>query len=181
MRIQTAALHLGMLLSLITCSAGGGGSNTKNSATSENITVTIGKFGASISGTYARWWGGVKGPDGMIYGVPFGENDILVIDPLTSTAIRSTMGANLSGSSKWASGCLGPDGKIYCVPYDAPDVLVIDTVAKRAYRTNFDQNLTDLHKWAGGVLGADYPDVGVFEMLGKCYEIETNCEGNLAH
>jgi hypothetical protein len=124
-------------------------------AVSKEPSVTIGKFGASISGTEAKWWGGVMGPDNKIYGIPFNAADILIIDPLTNTATRSTMGANISGSNKWASGCLGPDGKIYCAPFSAPDVLVIDPVAGTAVRTNFGLDLSGSVKWAGAVVGAD--------------------------
>ena len=121
-------------------------------ATTTDMLVTISKLGASISGTSDKWWGGVRGPDGKIYGIPYGAEDILIIDPATNSATRSTLGANLSGLSKWANGCLGPDGKIYCVPYDAPDVLIIDPKAGTAIRTSFGLNLTDTDKWAGAVL-----------------------------
>src|SRR5471030_2285399 len=78
MRIQMATLYLGLVFNLAACAAGGGGTGgaTNVPAASKDISVTIGKFGASISGTNAKWWGGVRGPDGKIYGVPFGENDI---------------------------------------------------------------------------------------------------------
>ncbi len=123
--------------------------------TTMDIAVTIGKFGADISGTEAKWWAGVRGPDNRIYGIPYGADDILIIDPAADTATRRTMGASISGSSKWASGCLGPDGKIYGVPYDAPDVLIIDPIAGTAVRTDFGLDLTGDAKWAGAVLGAD--------------------------
>ncbi len=124
-------------------------------AATKELSITIGKFGASISGTESKWWGGVRGPDNKIYGIPFNAVDILIIDPVTNTATRSTMGANISGSNKWASGCLGPDGKIYCAPFNAPDVLIIDPVAGTAVRTNFGLDLSGSVKWAGAVLGAD--------------------------
>ena len=124
-------------------------------AAAEGIYVSIDTFGASIPETNAKWWGGVKGPNGKIYGIPYDADDVLIIDPATNTAKRSSMGPSLSGSSKWASGCLGPDGKIYGVPYNAPDVLVIDPAAGTAVRTDFGLNLSGSSKWAGAVLGRD--------------------------
>ena len=126
-------------------------------ATTVELSVTIGQFGTSISGTENKWWGGVKGPDGKIYGIPYNAKDILIIDPLTNTATRSTMGADFSDvvSNRWASGCLGPDGKIYSAPFNATDVLIIDPLAGTAVRTNFGLDLSGNVKWAGAVLGAD--------------------------
>ncbi len=124
-------------------------------AAAKDIDVSVGTFGASFPETYPKWWGGVRGPDGKIYGIPYSANDFLIIDPATNTATRRAMGADLTGSSKWASGCLGPDGKIYGVPYDAPDVLVIDPAAGTAVRTDFGLDLSDSEKWAGAVLGRD--------------------------
>jgi hypothetical protein len=82
-------------------------------------------MGASLSGSL-KWLGGVLGPDGKIYGIPFSSTDILIIDPVTSTATRSAMGASLSGSGKWIGGVLGPDGKIYGIPHDSTDILRIE-------------------------------------------------------
>jgi len=119
------------------------------------LVVTIGQFGAKLSETNSKWWGGVKGPDGRIYGIPYSATDILIIDPRTDRATRSTMGEKLKGGSKWASGCLGPDGKIYAVPYHASTVLIIDPIAGTATQTDFGLDLNDKAKWAGAVLGLD--------------------------
>jgi hypothetical protein len=61
-------------------------------------------MGATLSGS-GKWWGGVVGPDGKIYGIPYNAADILVIDPVAGTASRTAMGATLSGSGKWVGGC----------------------------------------------------------------------------
>ena len=42
--------------------------------------ATRSAMGAALSGTY-KWYGGVLGPDGKIYGIPFNAADILIIDP----------------------------------------------------------------------------------------------------
>ena len=81
-------------------------------------------MGADLSGS-TKWFGGVLGPDGKIYGIPFNSTDILIIDPIAGTATRSAMGASLSGTEKWVGGVLGPDGKIYGIPFDLPAILAI--------------------------------------------------------
>ncbi len=129
--------------------------------TTKDLYVTIGQFGISINETDSKWWGGVRGTNNKIYGIPFNAEDILIIDPATNTATRSTMVADMTGTNKWASGCRGPDGKIYCVPYGAPDVLIIDPVAGIALRTDFGLDLRDTNKWAGAVLGADKKIYGI--------------------
>ena len=85
-------------------------------------------MGASLNGAN-KWYGGVLGPDGKIYGIPVNATDILIIDPVAGTATRSAMGASLGETNKWIGGVLGSDGKIYGIPYNATDILIIDPVA----------------------------------------------------
>jgi len=87
--------------------------------------ATRSAMGASLSGS-DDWAGGVLGPDGKIYGIPYAASDILIIDPVAGTATRSAMGASLSGSNRWYGGVLGPDGKIYGIPYGSSDILTIE-------------------------------------------------------
>jgi hypothetical protein len=72
-------------------------------------------LGATLTGNN-KWFGGVLGPDGKIYGIPSDSTDILIIDPIAGTATRSNMGATLTDTSKFVGGVLGPDGKIYGIP-----------------------------------------------------------------
>jgi len=85
-------------------------------------TATRTAMGADLTGS-DKWYGGVLGPDGKIYGIPRNATDILVIDPVAGTATRTAMGADLTGSDKWYGGVLGPDGKIYGIPLTATDIL----------------------------------------------------------
>jgi hypothetical protein len=82
-------------------------------------------MGVSLSDS-SKWIGGVLGPDGKIYGIPYSSADILIIDPVAGTATRSAMGVSLSDSNKWYGGVLGPDGKIYGIPRNSTDILIID-------------------------------------------------------
>jgi len=116
------------------------------------IIATRETFGADLSGDM-KWQGGVLGPDGKIYGIPYNATDILIIDPVAGTATRSDMGASLQGSAKWSDGVLGPDEKIYGVPFNATDILIIDPVAGTATMWNMGAVLIGTEKWRGGVAG----------------------------
>ena len=108
-------------------------------------------MGANINGS-GKWWGGVLGPDGKIYGIPYNSPTILIIDPVAGTATRTNMGADLTGSSKWAGGVLGPDGKIYGIPFASEDVLIIDPIAGTATRSAMGADFSGGSKWQGGTL-----------------------------
>lgn len=140
------------------------------------------------AGQTSKWFGGVLGSDGKIYGIPYNQTDILIIDPLTNTASRSLMGmkfvernqtagfaadvtwnTSLSGINKWCGGILAPNGKIYAIPYNATDFLIIDPANNTATRSKLgmDSNITSsltlsgAAKWAGGVLAPDGKIYGI--------------------
>ena len=64
--------------------------------TFNDITTTFG----SLSGV-GKWVGGVLAPNGKIYGIPYNNTSVLVIDPDTNT---TTTFGSLSGSNKWFGG-----------------------------------------------------------------------------
>jgi hypothetical protein len=109
-------------------------------------------LGANLT-DYYKWMGGVLGNDGKIYAIPNNSTDILVINPLTQTADRTTINStSLLGTDKWVGGILSTDGKIYCIPYDAQNILIIDTNNNKLEITNFGTSITGLNKWSGAVL-----------------------------
>ena len=71
-----------------------------------------------------KWRGGVLGPDGKIYGIPYKSDTVLIIDPVAGTVDTTTI-TGLTGSYKWIGGVLGPDGKIYGIPYGSESVIII--------------------------------------------------------
>jgi hypothetical protein len=125
--------------------------------------ATRSALGATLTDS-GKWYGGVLGSDGKIYGIPYNAPDVLIIDPVAGTATRSALGATLTDSDKWVGGVLGPDGKIYGIPVNSTDILIIDPVAGTATRSALGATLTDSGKWYGGVLGPD----------GKIYGIPVN-------
>ncbi len=76
MKIQSGALCLAPVLSLLVCA----GSDLNNKTATANISVTIGTFGARLSGTANKWWGGVRGPDDKIYAIPYGSEEIILVE-----------------------------------------------------------------------------------------------------
>lgn len=101
-----------------------------------------------------RYAGGVLGPDGLIYFVPYSSDVIGVYDPISNILNNNTdLGAGLSsGGFKWIGGCLAPNGKIYCVPNNATDILIIDTLSGTASTSTMGAIISGTANWRGGVL-----------------------------
>eukprot|EP01052_Picozoa_sp_SAG31_P063547 SAG31_NODE_22470_length_524_cov_4.200000_1_plen_141_part_01 len=74
----------------------------------------------------------VVGGDGKIYGIPWGADSVLIIDPATETADTTSISGVASGDGKWFGGVLGGDGKIYGIPRNVDSVLTISVVGCRA-------------------------------------------------
>jgi hypothetical protein len=76
------------------------------------------------------WIGGVLAPDGKIYGIPWNDNSVLIIDPETNTADTTTITGITDPS---LGGVLGPSGKIYAIPITQTSVLAIDPHANGSW------------------------------------------------
>ena len=84
---------------------------------------------AQVGAGKAKWYGGILGPDGNMYCVPFAATRVLRV--LTKEDRAELIGPELSGGGarggyKWHGGCLGPDGRVYGFPMNANSVLRID-------------------------------------------------------
>jgi len=93
--------------------------------------------------------GGILGPNGLLYGIPFHSPRVLEYDPLTR---RTTyIGINLKKyNCTWWHGCLCPDGKIICFPWTGGKLLVIDPMRRSVRVVSTNMNLQD-SGWIGGV------------------------------
>lgn len=124
-----------------------------NSTTNAND-VKYNNMGVSLT-DLDKWYGGSLAQNGKIYCAPFDATDILVIDPIKNTAIRTNMGLDLSGDAKWKGSVLAPDGKIYCIPYTATDFLIINPLEESAIRSTLGLDFSSAYGWESGILHAN--------------------------
>jgi DNA-binding beta-propeller fold protein YncE len=104
---------------------------------SDNSFSTFGAFTPSTNITYptgSSYFGGVLGPNGKIYTVPYNHSLLRVVDPENDTV---SVIATVTGSQKYGGGSLGPDGNIYMFPNYATNILVINTLNNNVFNINF--------------------------------------------
>ncbi len=79
-------------------------------------------------GGSSDYLGATLHPNGNIYLIPSGAQNVGVYTPSTNTFSSTTTGLTglPSGAAKWYGGCLAQNGKIYCAPYNHNSVLIID-------------------------------------------------------
>jgi len=106
------------------------------------------QFGAMGSGDSFR--GGVRGPNGKLYGIPSASTYVAVVD--TNTDTITTIGSLPSTVEKYAGGVLAPNGKIYCYPSRGSDILVIDTNTDTVSTLGTFLATTYSFKFTGGAL-----------------------------
>jgi len=125
-------------------------------------------------GLQNKWYGGIVGRDGCIYGMPYTATGVLQIDPRTDTV--RILGNYPEGGYKWHGGLLAHStGVIYAFPAHSNEVLYVDTNTKECsnsglenddqswrvstipiQRNEEDSDPHDLrYKWLGGSYGAD--------------------------
>merc|ERR1719491_175456 len=100
-----------------------------------------------------KWRGGVRAPDGNIYGVPYNSNQILCIN-VTNQSI-SLVGDRHLGNRKWDGGTVAEDGCIYFSPYSAKEVLRFNPVDQSTTRMVSTKVSGAYAKWSGTALGHD--------------------------
>jgi len=115
----------------------------------EPVVRTLGAGSFSGSGLYV---GGVLGPDGHVYGMPFDATEVLDFDPSTEGI---TFFGDLPGGQKFAGGALGPDGVIYACPGRADQWLAIDPVARTATLFGPIMDPTIDHAYVGAIAALD--------------------------
>jgi DNA-binding beta-propeller fold protein YncE len=128
-----------------------------------NIINKFEKVYEDISGS-EKYGGGVLGPNGNIYTVPFKATHILEIDSrknLISEIEIIDNGNNILDMrdvanqqiNKYLGGIVAQNGKIYFIPYDAQGILVFDPYTREHNILQPEAiNLSGLAKYAGGIL-----------------------------
>lgn len=134
-------------------------------------TATVTSFASPILATADKWVGGVLAPNGKIYGIPFGTNNILVIDPATESA--ATLASPVSGGSKWFGGVLAPNGKLYGIPQTNDNPLLIDP-EMNTISTFASSVIGANNKWTGGVLAPDGKIYGIPRQDNNVLIIDSN-------
>ena len=105
-----------------------------------------------------KYYGGLLGGDGCIYGVPQCADGVLKIDPATQEV--TTFGA-VPGGWKWHGGVVAEDGTIWGIPSNSDEVLRIDPFNEELSMLPFDYTYTCHHradgkyKYLGAVLAGD--------------------------
>lgn len=99
-----------------------------------------------------KWYGGITGEDGCVYGIPYRSGAVLKIDPSNDSA--KLIGPNYGiGKYFWHGGILR-NGKIYAHPSHSAYVLAIDTRKESSgviselpiHRAKYDEDKTSNYK-----------------------------------
>jgi streptogramin lyase len=101
----------------------------------------------------AKYFGGVLGPNGLIYFVPWRVNNIGVLNPSTSSFTTIDISNTISSDWKYIGGVLGPNGLIYFVPYHAHNIGVLNPSSSSFTTIDISNIISSDWKYAGGVLG----------------------------
>ena len=120
----------------------------------------IGPFLKSNNMTKNKWYGGIKGFDNAIYGIPYSSPHVLRIDSNTDEV--SLLGNLTSERYKWHGGVLSPiNGCIYGIPSHTNTILKINTTDSTITLLPTPLNyynqttLEQKYKWGGTVIGQD--------------------------
>ena len=135
----------------------------------------------SISYSY---FGGVLGPNGLIYFVPGGSGSIGVLNPVSSSFTTTDISNRDSRYNvKYIGGVLAPDGLIYFVPFDADNIGVLNPASSSFTTIDISNSISLNRKYAGGVLGTNgliYFVPYVADNIGKLHLSNTNPAYNVA-
>ncbi len=130
------------------------------------------EIGPSLSEGQNKWYGGILGADGCIYGMPYTAMGVLRINPKNDKV--EVLGNYPSGGYKWHGGLLAKStGVIYAFPAHSNEVLCVDTnnhshnddgLEDQSWRVStipIHRHVNDRddhklqYKWLGGSYGAD--------------------------
>ncbi|EGD79276.1 hypothetical protein PTSG_09693 [Salpingoeca rosetta] len=104
-----------------------------------------------VVNTFDAWSGGVLANNNKIYGIPYNEHDVLVIET-TSNTVSKILLQGASGDHMWQGGVLAGNGKIYACPNDATSVLTINPATNSATTSVITGLGLAGDKWSGGAL-----------------------------
>eukprot|EP00615_Pteridomonas_danica_P004480 CAMPEP_0114346264 /NCGR_PEP_ID=MMETSP0101-20121206/12911_1 /TAXON_ID=38822 ORGANISM="Pteridomonas danica, Strain PT" /NCGR_SAMPLE_ID=MMETSP0101 /ASSEMBLY_ACC=CAM_ASM_000211 /LENGTH=447 /DNA_ID=CAMNT_0001482769 /DNA_START=232 /DNA_END=1575 /DNA_ORIENTATION=- len=129
--------------------------NSKNFGDEELVVVLSGILKGEM-----KWQGGVKAPNGLIYGIPSNTKEVLCLNP--TQEIVTTFGQlepydeisqsnDYSDSGLWFNGVYSKStNKIYGIPFNASQFIEIDPMLNTVKRIS-NIILMGKNKWRGGV------------------------------
>lgn len=97
-----------------------------------------------------KWSGGVKGPTGLIYAIPFNADSVLIINPTVNSWDVTTFRDLTTFPGKWAGGVISHTGHIVGIPHSFNSVLLLDPSTNTTDITSI-TTPDGKEKWAGGV------------------------------
>jgi hypothetical protein len=111
-----------------------------------------------------KWYGGIPGNDGCVYGIPYRASAVLQINTANDSA--RLVGPNYGVQKYYWHGGINVAGRIYAHPSHAETVLVIDTTSRDAnaieikelpiqYHDEQSASTKQSYKWLGGAVGTD--------------------------
>lgn len=130
------------------------------------ITDACDFIGPSYNGQN-KFYGGILGMDGCVYGIPYTGSGVMRIDTRTDLVdlLEIPSGGAYTGKWRWHGGVYCPqNGCIYAFPSHADCVLKIDTTDTKKSgelsliaieRAPYDDDPVCRYKWLGGCLGVD--------------------------
>ena len=104
-----------------------------------------------------KFRGSVLANNGKIFGIPYHDTRVAIIDPNANTMDLTTITGLIGGgdnSYSWRGGVKAEDGRIFGVPYYADCVLIIDPATEAADETSLCLSPTD-NRWAGAALSSN--------------------------
>ena len=71
--------------------------------------------------------GAVLAPNGLIYCIPYIASNILIINPVTDSAVYGVSSITPTvASQRYQGGVLADNGLVYCIPYGATNIMIIN-------------------------------------------------------
>jgi streptogramin lyase len=120
--------------------------------TAMDISNTISSCDGGV-GSCDTYSGGVLGPNGLIYFVPYSANNIGVLNPSSSSFTTIDISNTISGDWKYIGGVLGPNGLIYFVPVNVDKIGVLNPSSSLFTTIDISNTISGVYTYSGGVLG----------------------------
>lgn len=120
---------------------------------------------SSLASVTYNWYGAALSTNNLIYGIPHGNTNVLVVNPVTDQVSTIPITGLQTGANLYyyTGGVLAPNGLIYGIPFDASSCLVIDpfTNTARADISGLGGLGLGGNKWLCGALGQDGKIYGI--------------------